>query len=645
MLKQRLLALGLQPFLTAGCAQFLILAVAFKQPLFAGISILCGSFYSIRSAWNSARERQIDVNLLMLLAAAGAIILNSPVEAAGLLFLFSLSNTLEQLAMARTKSAIEALIRLRPSEATVVLEEGDKRVPVNELQIGDMVRVKPYETIPVDGVMLSQHASVDEATMTGESIPSGKASGDKLFCGTQNLHEMLTMSVTASIGQTTLDRVVELVRDAQDNKASGERISSWFGSRYTVFVVAAFAVAFIVHIFLGSPVRDAAYSALVLLVALSPCALVISIPASTLSALAWAARRGILVRGGKFIEEIGRVDTAAFDKTGTLTRGHAVLQEICLLQEHAELPVGTMQEGPSRCWLAGDRMESQAKELLRLGAAAEQYSSHPVATAVVTAAREHGIDIPEITSQRDLAGLGVEADVDGMHIVVGQKRLIEDSHGMLDPAVAARLAHMQSEGMTVAVIRAGDRLAAFGVADVPRPEARNVMSGLRSLNIKRLVMLSGDTQETANAVGAQIGIEDVHAGLLPDQKTEFIQHLTQSGKRVMMVGDGINDAPSLASANVGVAMGGIGSDITLNAADVVLMRDNLSRILDLVRLGRRTVRIINANLLFASLVIISLTISSFVFKLPLWLAVLGHEGSTVIVLLNGLRLLGGVRTA
>lgn len=630
-----------QPLLTVLCGVTLLLSVFLHQTMWAYVAVACGSYSAVTTAYESLRERSIDVNLLMLLAAIGAVALGQPVEAAGLLFLFSLSSTLEELAMARTKSAIEGLIKLRPSEATIVNTEGESRVRVEDLHIGDTVRVKAYEQIPADGELLTLSATIDEAAMTGESVPVLKAMGDPVLCGTQNLHDMLLMSVTARTGETTLDKVVQLVRDAQENKATGERISSWFGSRYTILVLGCFIASLAIRLAFGLPLQQAAYQSLILLVAMSPCALVISIPATTLSALAWAARNGILIRGGAFVEALGGIDTIALDKTGTLTRGKPTLEEICVCDAHTVSRAGG--ESHRGCWKSGEDMSGEARELLRIAAAAEQYSSHPIAAAIVEAARTQGLDIPEALEQRDEPGMGVEARIESKSVKIGQRKFFEAGNDRLPESFALHLNELQAKGMTVAVLSVGGSYAALGARDAARTDASKLVQILNRVGIRRIAILSGDTQQTAESVGREVGISEIHAGLLPHQKTTFIEQLAAQGRKVMMVGDGINDAPSLAGATVGVAMGSIGSDIALNAADVVLMRDNLSKIGDLVLLGRRAVGIINANLIFATGIICTLTVSSFVVQLPLWLAVLGHEGSTVLVLLNGLRLLSGPR--
>lgn len=631
-----------EALLTALCGLFTALGFFHLHPSIAYIAVALGSPFALQAAAESARNRELDVNVLMVLAAIGAVAVGHPEDAAGLLFLFSLSHTLEHFAMAKTRSAIEGLIQLRPSEAVRIGPQGDERVPVDQLRVGERVRVSAFGQVPVDGEVVEGSGTVDQSAMTGESIPVEKEVGDALLAGTQNLDRALVIEVTAEVGDTTLDKIVALVEDAQQNKASGERISAWFGQRYTFFVVGAFAVAFVVRLGMGVLADEALYRALILLVALSPCAVVISTPATTLSALAWAARNGMLVRGGRFVEAIGEVKTAALDKTGTLTAGKPVLSEVCVCTTTERVGAGGgLCADSDACWMPGRPLSDEARFILRVAAAAEQYAAHPYAEAIVEAARGHELDVPEAQEQRTHPGMGVTARVEGIEVRVGQRRFFEHEGPGLPDDFLPHVEEIEAKGMTVAVVQYGERYAALGLHDAPRPNAPEFVRSLRSLGFERVAMLTGDTPNTAAAIAESVGVDEVYAGLLPDDKTRLVDEWVGAGEGVLMVGDGVNDAPALARANVGLAMGGLGSDITLNAADIVLMQDRLERIPELVRLGRKTNRVIRANLLFATLVIASLAVSSLFFRLPLPLAVVGHEGSTVLVILNGLRLLRG----
>lgn len=643
--------LDFRAVLTVLCGAALVLSLLDHR--FAYTSVLFGAYFAIQSAWESIKERELDVNLLMVVAAAGAIAVDfvgAPGHQAGsgardagaLLFLFSLSGTLESFAMSRTRSAIEGLVKLRPSQAILVSGSIETKVPVEDLHVGDLVRIPPYEPVPVDGVVVEGHSSVDQSAMTGESTPVHKAVEDDLLGGTNNQEGALLMRVTTRVGNSTLDKIVNLVREAQENKASGERISAWFGQRYTFFVLGASVLSYIIRLLVGEAGGIALYSSLTLLVALSPCALVISTPATTLSALAWAGRRGILVRGGQYIEAAGQAKILALDKTGTLTTGKPHLVEICVCAT-AAVTAGnsrTLCTDEGACWHGEGEMSPESAAFLGAAAAAEAYSSHPAAHTIRVAAEAAGLQIPEALEQSAEPGLGVRAMVDGKETLVGQRRFLESNGVYLPADFVQHLEQLQAQGLTVALMSYGGRLAALGLADTPRQEARRFLEEAKRTGIERIVMLTGDTEQTAGWVAHELGIQEFQAALLPDDKTEAIEKLTQEGP-VMMVGDGINDAPSLARATIGVAMGGLGSDIAMNAADVVLMHDRLDRLPELIRLGRKTNGIIRANLAFAASVILCLTVWSLAGNLPLPLAVLGHEGSTVLVILNGLRLLRG----
>ena len=624
----------LQVVLTVLCGLCLVISFFVQTPVFAYLSVAFGAYFAIRSMVESLRERDIDVNLLMVLAAIGAIVVDRAVDAAALLFLFSLSSALESLAFARTKSAIEGLIRLRPNTAVRVLASGEEVVKVEQLQLGDQIKVPPFESVPVDGLVQAGESSLDVSAMTGESVPVAKAPGDKVLAGSRNLDRAFVMTVESTVGDSTLDKIVALVQDAQDNKASGERISAWFGKRYTFFVIAAFFVSLGVRIALQHPTNEALYQSLTLLVALSPCALVISTPATTLSALAWSARNGILVRGGEFIEKAGRVDTLALDKTGTLTLGQPKLVEICVCGSDA----CTEEE---HCWHGEGSISIKAKEFLRYATAAETYSAHPVAEALKSAAKEAGLEIPLAEMEKTAPGLGVSAVIEGQPVAVGQLDFVRSTGVEVPSAFEEHLHRFHDAGMTVALVSVGSDVAAMGFQDAPRENATDFLQEATAAGIREIHILSGDAERTVTSIASRLGIVDFQGGLMPQDKARVIKELVAQDKQVMMVGDGVNDAPPLAIATVGVAMGGLGSDIALNAADVVLMHDNLQRIPQLMRLGKRTNRIIQANLYFAAGVIICLTLFSITGKLPLPIAVIGHEGSTVVVILNGLRVLRG----
>lgn len=641
----------LQIALTVACGVALVLSFFSIAPWMPYLAIAAGSVTALRAAWRAVVDRVIDVNVLMVFAAFGAVTLGLLVEAAVLLFLFALSATLEEFALARTQSAIEGLIKLRPDKAVLVEDGQDRDVPVKDLKVGQLVRILPFEGIPVDAEIVEGSTSVDQAAMTGEARHAPKTVGDNILAGTQNQDGMVVARVTAAVGDTTLEKIVRLVRQAQENKASGERISAWFGSRYTLFVVGAFAVSLIVRLLIGQDWNHAIYASLSLFVALSPCALVISVPATTLSALAWSARNGILVRGGEFIEALGRADTVALDKTGTLTVGQPRLDSIYVCGSSTTVTSAGPDECDEldACWARGEEFSPEAREILRVAAASEQYSTHPIAEAIVEAAREIGIEVRPTTDHRVVPGMGVIATVDGKRVRVGQRRFFEQDQEQLPASFVKQVEELQSKGLTVAIAEYDGGFVALALIDHIRPEVSSTVDELKELGFDRRLLLTGDTPQTAEAIGSQAGLEEIHASLLPDDKERIVAQLVDEGRHVMMVGDGVNDAPSLARSSVGVAMGGLGSDVALNAADVVLMHDRLDRLPDLVKLGRKTNTIIKQNLYFATGVIVVLLLGSLIWdaffqetrNLILPFAVVGHEGSTVLVILNGLRLLRG----
>lgn len=625
--------LRIQSLLTGVCLVGLLSFLVYGSPLFAYGAILAGSVVPLRAAWESIRGRQLDVNTLMLLAAFGSVALGLPFEGGVLLFLFSLSATLEAYALGRTKSAIEGLIKLRPSQAILVEAGGERTVPVREVAVGQKVKVLPFENVPLDGRIIAGQTSANEAAMTGEARPVAKTPGDLMLSGTQNLDGSVVLEVTAAQGSTTLDQVVSLVREAQENQASGERISSWFGSRYTFFVIGVFALSLILRLGFGQEIHRALYASLSVFVALSPCALVIASPAATLSALAWAGRKGILVRGGEPIERAGQASILVLDKTGTLTKGEFTLVKALVKTEEGEELIedlASLQEGP-------------ALEVLSAAASLESHSTHPLAEAITQAADSRGLPLPPASDIQVKPGLGLIGSIMGRTIMVGQEALIPD----LPAEMLQRAEGLRADGLSTVVLKWGNEFALFGLRDEVRPESAEIISRMKALGLKKTIMLTGDSLHPAEAAAKAVGIDEVFARQMPADKEARIEALEKEG-RVIFVGDGVNDAPSLARASLGVAMGGLGSDIAMNAADAVLMKNSLEDLPKLVSLGRMTNRVIRGSLYFAAGVIIFLFVGA---NLADWLlteeqrrlilpfAVLGHEGSTVLVILNGLRLL------
>lgn len=629
----------LESFFTFACGFFILLSLVPHCSLFAYVAVTVGGYFSLKSAVQSLRERHLDIDSLMVFSAVGAVSVGHVLDGAGLLFLFSLAHTLEHYASTKTRSAIEGLVQLRPTTALLIVGSDANEVPVEDLKIGDRIRIPGFANIPVDGTVISGSSAVNQSSMTGESVPVSKKVGDPVLAGTQNLEGTLEVEVSATVGNSTLDRIVGLVAEAQKNKASGERISAWFGQRYTYFVILAFAASLLIRLGFREDFRTAFYQSLTVLVGLSPCAIVISSPAATLSALAFAAKRGILIRGGEFIERVGGIKTIALDKTGTLTSGSPTLVELVHLRTMQ--PAKATGDAIHFChWYHTEPLPDCCHAALRGAAIAEQNSNHPIARSIVEAATQVGLTLQAPSDPKTIPGLGVSVHENGSRILVGQESLLQQEGIEIPEAMEQEVERLRSKGMTVALTAGDFGIAALGLLDTPRPESQVVVTELRKLGIQRLTVLTGDREGTATSIAQMVGINEVHAGLMPDEKERIIANLDDDAP-TMMIGDGINDAPSLTRASLGVAMGGFGSDIALNAADIVLMKDDLHALPLLIRLGRKASGLIRANLFFAGGMVVVLTTWSLLGTLPLPIAVLGHEGSTVLVIFNGLRLLKG----
>ncbi len=586
------------------------------------VAYAAGGMGAALVAMGELRQGRLSVDLLMILAAAGAAGLGDRGEGAVLLFLFSLSGALEAYAMYRTTRSIDALIKLRPAEACRVREGDEERVAIEDLAVGDRLRVRPGERFPVDGEVIEGETWADEATLTGESEPVGKSVGDLVFAGTINGRGSVLVRMTRAVADTTLERIVQMVREAQAEKTDAQRlVESWRGP-YVAGVMGGAVIAFVGSWFLHREgFADSFYHAMVILVVASPCAVVVGAPAVLLSAIARAARQGVLFKGGAHLERLAEVDTIAFDKTGTLTQGRPAVTEVW-----------------STGGLAADR-------LLVLAAAVERRSEHHLAAAVVAEAVRRGVDPSgiEVEDFEAHTGEGVHARVGGLWVGVGREGLFASHDRPIPPAIASAGARFRDRGETVLlVVLAGDGPATGGViglADLPRPEAPAAIASLRGSGVASIVILTGDHERAARVVASRVGADEVRAGLLPAEKVVELRRLMNAGRRLAMVGDGVNDAPALAAADVGIAMGGAGTDVALEVADVVLMGDDLRALALAVRLSRLARRRVRQNLAFAFGVIGTLVLGSF-FGLPLWLGVVGHEGSTLLVVLNGLRLLG-----
>ncbi len=588
------------------------------------IAYLAGGTFATIEAVKALIDRSVEIDLLMVTAAIGAAIIGHWTEGAILLFLFSLGNALEHYAMGRTKRAVQALMDLSPEDAVVVRGGQEMRVHIDELLIGDHVIVRPGERIPADGTVESGESGVDQAAITGESMPVVKHRGDEVFTGTINGHGALQVTVTRLAHESTLAKIIKIVQEAQDDKSRTQRFTDRFEGAYAVGVIAASLLYLGALVTIGGfDFNDAFYRSMILLVVASPCALVISTPASTLSALANAARSGILVKGAAQLEDIGAVDVVAFDKTGTLTVGKPRVTDL--------LPAAGVAED----------------ELLRIAASAERMSEHPLAEAIVNDAQRRELELDAAGDLQAVTGKGIRTSIAGQPVIIGNTALLDDYAVAGDPALFDRATALREQAKTVMFVaqeRGGEfrLLGAIAVADTVRPQARAVIDRLHEIGISKTLILTGDNERSARAVANQLGIDDVTAELLPAQKLDAIEALKREHGTVVMVGDGVNDAPALARASIGVAMGAAGSDVALETADIVLMADDLGKLPYIVELSRKTRGIIRQNLGFALSVIAVLVTGTVLGITTLPLGVVGHEGSTIIVVLNGLRLLRGV---
>ena len=583
----------------------------------------------VRSAIASLREKVLDVDVLMVLAALGAALIGQPFEGALLLFLFSFSNVLQRHAMDRTQRAIESLLTLRPSEALVKRGGGSVKVPVEEIGIGEIVIVRPGEQIAVDGVLPEGATNVDESSLTGESMPVSKAVGSPLFAGTINQSGGIELKVTKRAEDSTLSRMVKLVAEAQAEKSKTQRFLERAEQYYAMGVIAFTIAVFLVpYLFMGDDFAKAFYRAMTIMVVASPCALIISTPATVLSAIGGAARRGILIKGGSHLERAAHIDIVAIDKTGTLTVGKPSLTEIVT---------------PDGVHSLSGKLADHPLDLLEIAAALETRSEHPLAHAIVKSAADLGIEPPAATDFQSTAGKGAEATVGGIRHLVGSERLFHEVNaGGMKPCNSipprCRPWAKPASGSAPARVMCVTAEAVLVMADTIRPAARHLAGDLHRLGVKKVVMLTGDQRPVAEAIAREAAVDEVHAGLLPEDKLRIIRELKLEGS-VMMVGDGVNDAPALAMADIGVAMGAAGTDVAMETADIVLMGDRLENIPLLLSHARRARRVLLQNLIFASAVIVVLVVSALGFSLALPLGVVGHEGSTVLVCLNGLRLL------
>ena len=576
-------------------------------------AILIGGVYPLRSAIRAVRHKRLTITVLLVVAAIGAIALGVIEEAAMLVVIFSLGEAMEAYATDKARGSISALMELAPPTANRLNDDGaTKTVAVEELHPGDVVLVRPGERLPTDGAVIDGASWVDASPVTGESVPVEATAGTEVFGGSLNGNGVLRIEVTKEYYDTVLARVIEQVEEAQANRSGAERFADKFGAVYTPAMFAlAIAVALVLPL-LGFEWREAIYRALVVLVVSCSCALIISVPVSVVTAIARGARDGILIKGGIYLERLADIKAVAFDKTGTLTRGRPTLAQVTPLDGISE------------------------DEALTLAAAVETGSEHPIATAIVAGARDRGLTIPAVQDARALPGAGMEATLDGRTLHIGRPTDEDRTDGTAGPA----LAHAEAEGCTAVVLRDDTRpLAVVAVADQLRPDAESTLTELRDLGVERVLMLTGDNATVARSTAQALGLDDYRAELLPEDKSAAIRELREKHGVIAMVGDGVNDAPALANADLAIAMGAASTDVALETADVALMADELDRLPAAIRLSRRARNNIKINIALSLTVVAILIVAALAGWMSLTTGLLLNAGSAALIILNGLRML------
>jgi Zn2+/Cd2+-exporting ATPase len=625
----------MQSRLTAACAATLGLGVLAEftglLPVqlaiwFYVISYLTGGYYGFIETVSHLRERELNIDFLMISAALGAALLGQWVEGATLLFLFSLSGSLESYALDKSRNEIHSLLKLRPNEGLRRNPDGtEEHVPVDKLNIDDIVIVKPGEHIPVDGRVISGQTTVDQSAITGESIPVPKEPGDFVFAATVNENGVIDVRLTKTAKDTTVAKIIGLVERAQKNKAKTQRFLDEFEPRYAISVIiTVISLIFVPWLIMGHEFDSTFYRAITVLVVASPCALIISTPASIISAIANGAKNGILFKGGVYVEQAVEIDTIAFDKTGTLTKGMPSVIDILVYD-------------PGSNTFSGDPEASE--HLLSIASGCELYSEHHLAKAIISKSAELNIAHAAVQDMQAYPGRGVKAVYKGKPVIVGNERMFEDVIDDWHPEITKIAAKYRKDGKTVVFVSVENQVAGIiTLADQIRQKSIDTIKELKKMGIKKIVMLTGDNHEVAHSIAGRLGVDEVYANLLPDEKVKVIDRLMQKGT-VAMVGDGVNDAPALAASNLGIAMGAAGTDVALETADIVLMGDELSKLPYMLNLSQKAKKVVWQNIVFSMAVILMLISGVFLVDLPLTLGVIGHEGSTLLVVLNGLRLL------
>lgn len=603
-------------FLTLGVAlEWLGASGRITIPLLA-LSTIAGGWFIAPRGFRAARNLALDMNFLMTVAAIGAASIGKWGEGASAMFLFAVAQLLETYSMDRARNAIKALMDLSPTEATVRRNGREETVSVAEVTAGETIVIRPGQKIPLDGEVLSGRSAVNQAPITGESIPVEKEPGAEVFAGSINEQGALDVRVTKLVEDTTLARIIHAVEEAQATRAPSQSFVDSFSRIYTPAVVLLAVLIVIFPPLLGFGAWGMwFYRALAMLVIACPCALVISTPVTIVSGLAGAAKGGVLIKGGAHLENAGNITTIAFDKTGTLTEGRPSVTDV--------MPFDGSDEA----------------DVLRLAAAIEQGSEHPLARAILAEAGARHIETPTSENFESLVGRGVRATIEGRTFYLGNERLCHEQ-GSCTPESEELLQRFEREGKTAVLLSSEKKqVGIIAIADKVRPEARDSIAALRKSGIRRILMLTGDNEGAARAVAERLGVDEFHAELLPDHKVRIVRELEASGERVAFVGDGVNDAPALATATVGLAMGAAGTDVALETADIALMGDDLSRLPFALRLSRRTLRIIKQNIWFSIAIKVVFLILALFGWATLWMAVASDMGASLLVIANGLRAL------
>ena len=575
------------------------------------VAIVIGGYHWTREGIEELiEEREIGIEMLMIAATVGSIILGMWDEAAFLVFLYGAAEGLEEYTYDKTRASIRKLLDLAPKEATVLRNGKEEIIPAEEIQPGEQFLVRPGESIPTDGVIVKGQSSIDEAPVTGESVPVRKKEGMKVFAGTINREGALLIEATAAFADNTLSKMIHLVEEAQEQKGKAQAFIERFGRKYSPLVLFSALAMIVIPWLAGVPLSFWAGKAVVLLVAAAPCALIMSTPVAMAAGIGRAGRSGVLIKGGVHLENLGKLKAIAFDKTGTLTRGQPMVTDIV-------------------------SVNGSEKEILQIAYSIEKLSEHPLARAVVQKAEEQRLTALEVTNFKSVAGYGAQANIDGQTFFVGRQELINQSE--LPSNLQKRASVLRQQAKTVIMVGSNQQIIGLiAIRDEIRPDAKKVIEQLHNLGMK-VAILTGDNEQTARAIARELKVDDVRAALKPENKMDALKELQQRYKAVAMVGDGINDAPALAQATVGIAMGAAGTDAAIEAADIALMGDDLTKIPFALQLGKKAKRVSKQNIIFSLLVLAVLIPGSLAGHMSVALVVFFHEASELLAVANGLR--------